>query len=65
MIEPHIIKNSEIQRVNAWVVCGKCNNARHRIMPGEFTPWWFCQDEKYELAQGQEIEVEYIDDQYY
>jgi len=45
--------------VEAWVRCAKCNGSLHRIMPGEITPWWFCQDEKQELKVGQEVEVEY------
>jgi len=63
MITPHIEENGRIQTVEAYIICGSCDNARHRILPGEKTPWWFCQDEKYELKPGQEIEVEYKEPQ--
>lgn len=56
MIYPHTDK---IQRVKAWVVCDKCNGSRHRVFPGDKTPYWWCQDEKQELKENQEIEVEY------
>jgi len=46
----------------AWVACQKCNGARHRVIPGKDAPWWWCQDEKQQLEEGQEIEVEYTDD---
>ena len=55
MIYPH-----KTRVVKAWVVCSKCNGARHRVLPGEKTPWWFCQDEKQYLKEGQEIELEDI-----
>lgn len=59
MIEPHIEQdNGNIQVVEAWVRCSKCNGALHRIFPGEKTPWWMCQDEKCQLKEGQEIEIE-------
>lgn len=58
MIEPHTVENDKVRTAIAWVVCPRCNNARHRVMPGEKTPWWFCQDEKEELAEGQEIEID-------
>ena len=59
MISPH----TEIGNVEAWVTCAKCNNAKHRVLPGEKTPYWLCQDERCELKLGQEIEVEYIETQ--
>ena len=63
MIAPHVEKEGgEIQYVKAWVVCSKCNNARHRVLPGQKTPHWYCQDERCELKPNQEIEVEYLDD---
>lgn len=46
---------------DAWVVCAKCNNAWHRILPGDKTPYWYCQDEKCELIEGKEVEVQYRD----
>ena len=62
MIPPHIEKRSgEIQYVWAWIVCSKCNNARHGVLPGEKTPLWYCQDERCELKPNQEIEVEYLE----
>lgn len=61
MIYPHTIENGEIKKVNAWIVCDKCNDSRHHILPGEKTPYWWCQDEKKELKPNQEIEVEYLE----
>ena len=55
MIYPHIGDTI----VEAWVVCGKCNGAKHRVLPGKDTPFWWCQDEANRLEPGQEIEVEY------
>ena len=52
-------KQEEIREGIAWVVCRKCNNAKHRILPSKEVPFWYCQDEKYELKPSQEIEVEY------
>jgi len=46
--------------VKAWVKCRKCNDARHLILPGEKTPYWWCQGEKKQLKAGEEIEVEYL-----
>ena len=61
MIYPHTIESGQIRRVRAWVKCSKCNNAKHLILPGDKTPYWWCQDEKQQLKRGQEIEVEYIE----
>ena len=62
MIEPHIIQNNgQPQVVEAWVKCSKCNNSMHRILPGQKTPYWWCQDEKQQLQEDEEIEVEYLD----
>mgnify|MGYP001561007422 CR=1 FL=1 len=44
--------------VKAWVTCTKCGGAKHRILRGKKTPQWFCQDVKYQLEVGQEIDVE-------
>jgi len=63
MIYPHTIENEGYQRVRAWVKCVKCNNALHLVLPGENTPYWWCQDKKCELAPEQEIEVEYIEEE--
>jgi len=57
MKETSIYKNAK-----AWVVCDKCNSAKHRVLPGEKAPYWYCQDEKVSLIEGQEVEVEYIED---
>ncbi len=48
----------DARKVIAWFICGKCNNAKHRIFPGEKTPWWWCQDHKCQLSEGDEIEIE-------
>lgn len=61
MIHPHIIKGDKVQPVRAWIICGKCNGAKHLIFPGEKTPWWYCQDEKHNLVEGQEVDVEYLE----
>ena len=55
--------NVDGRPVWAWVKCAKCNNAKHLILPGDKTPYWWCQDEKQQLREGQEIEVEYVDDE--
>ena len=55
--------NKEGKPVEAWIKCAKCNGARHRIYPGEKTPFWLCQDERRELKPDQEIEVESLDPQ--
>jgi len=47
--------------VKVWFVCPKCNNSRHRILPGEKAPYWWCQDEKISLREGDEVEIEDIE----
>ena len=54
MIQPNI----DARPVKAWIVCPKCNNAYHRILPGDKTPYWWCQDEVVYLGEGQEIEYQ-------
>lgn len=62
IIQPHIEEKGKIKTVTAWVDCGKCN-CMHRILPGEITPYWWCQDERCQLKEGQEIEVKYIEEE--
>ena len=58
-----VYPNVDGQRARAWVVCKKCNNAKHRIFPGDETPWWWCQDTKSQLKRDQDIEIEYIEEE--
>lgn len=58
MIYPH---TEDGKVVEAWVVCLKCNGSRHRVIPGEETPYWWCQDEKHRVEAEQE--VEYLDEE--
>ena len=51
--------NIDGKPAKVWVVCKKCNDAWHSVLPGEKTPYWWCQDEAVYLAEGQEIEVKY------
>ena len=55
-----MIQNSEIQNAVVWVICAKCNGAKHLVLKGEQTPYWWCQDERYYLREGQEIELEEV-----
>ena len=50
------------RKVKAWVICAKCKGMRHRVLPGEITPYWWCQDNRISLQEGQEIEVESVED---
>ena len=52
---------TNIQAVKVWFVCPKCNNSRHRILPSEKAPYWWCQDEKISLREGDEVEIEDIE----
>ena len=60
MIFPH---TEEGKLVQAWIVCSKCNGSYHRVLPGIETPYWWCQDEKCQLREGQEIEVQYLEEE--
>ncbi len=60
MINPNI----NGRKVGAWVVCKKCNDSRHRILPGKETPFWWCQDKKISLKEGEEIDVEYLQEEW-
>ena len=59
---PHIFIKDKEKRVRAWVKCPKCNNSLHLVLPGEKSPYWWCQDERQELKPGQEVEVEYLEE---
>ena len=51
-----------VQIANVWFFCAKCNNSRHRVLPGEKAPFWWCQDNKVNLKEGDEVEIEDIEE---
>ena len=45
-----------IEESKVRVVCG-CGS-KHGLVPGQTSPVYYCQDERFELEAGMEVEIE-------